>query len=300
MKFAKKHITFFFGLVSAINLLIFFFRDKFAFHKYGTYSSLYSANTGKWKGLPLDYPRSELTEARGILESFKVDDPATSGKVLKIGRLLYTRFHKQLGNSSPLLANASPLQQYKILLSSDTTQLWCGNFAAMFAFFCWSDGIACRVVEIMNPGDHHVVNECYLPEKGEWALADLTNNNLLIWDQQKGEYANLLSLRDSTQQTLSALRSTDSTIVPQPFNSRFYDRYFAEKNPIDYYYRINNVAIYKTGEKIKRYFFAKPWYEELNPDAKRNLSFYIKQLFILLWLISFALVIKKLMFKTGE
>ncbi|HET9826580.1 MAG TPA: transglutaminase domain-containing protein [Chitinophagaceae bacterium] len=300
MKHAKNHIAILFLVFSFINLVIYIYRDKFSYHKYGTYSSLYSADTTKWKKFVDDYPKRELAEARAILDSVHINYQATPDKVLQIGKLLYNLFHRQLGHSSEQLTTASPLRQYKILLSSDTVQLWCGNFAAMFAFFCWSEGIACRVIEIMNPGDHHVLNECYLPEKGQWAVTDLTNNNLLLFDTTKNIYANLITLRDSSGLVQSTLQASDPSIDIRPFDRNLYHKYFGNKNPIYYYYRINNSSVYARGEKIKRYFFPEAWFEEVSARAKGNISFYVKQLFILLWLISLILLIQQLVSSKGQ
>ena len=294
MKSRKNHIVVLFSILSIINIVIFFYRDKFSFHKYATYSTLYSADTIKWKKIINDYPKQELVEAKAILDSLQINHRPTPVKVVEIGRFLYNHFHKQLGHSSDQLVSASPLNQYKILRSSDTTQLWCGNFSEMFAFFCWSEGIACRVIEIMNPGDHHVLNECYLPEIGQWAVTDLTNNNLFILNDNRNSYANLLSLRDSSWLTVSTLQATDRAIVLHPLDTKYYDKYFDNKNPIYYYYRVNNFEIYKPIQKIKRYFLPDAWYEEVSNNRRSNWPFYIKQFFTLLWLIVVPLLIGQL------
>ena len=289
----KNHIAVLF-ILSIINLIIFFYRDKFTYHKYATYSSLYSSDTLRWKKFIDDYPQQELREAKGIVDSLHISNQPTSIKVQEIGKFLYNAFKKQLGQSSTQLVPASPLTQYKILRSSDTIQLWCGNFAEMFAFFCWSEGITSRVIEILNPGDHHVLNECYLPESQQWAVTDLTNNHLLIQKSNKSGYPNLLSLRDSVAQTLSSMQTNDSSIVLQPFNPTLYNKYFGNKNPIYYYYRTNNSQVYRPSEKIKRYFLPDAWYEEITQGQRANWAFYAKQFFILLWLSSVILLIGQL------
>jgi len=290
MSSRKSHIAVLF-ILSLINLIIFFYRDKFTYHKSATYASLYSSDTLKWRKFISDYPEQELHEAKDIVDRLHINNQPTSRKVQEIGKFLYNSFKNQLGESSTELASASPLSQYKILRSSDSVELWCGNFAEMFTFFCWSEGIASRVVEIMNPGDHHVLNECYLPESRQWAVTDLTNNHLLIQKSNKSGYPNLLSLRDSSTQTLSSLQAKDGSIVLQPFSPTFYKKYFRNKNPIYYYYRTNNSEVYKPTEKIKRYFVPDTWYEEITPGQPDNWAFYAKQFFILLWLISGILLI---------
>ncbi|HEV8287092.1 MAG TPA: transglutaminase domain-containing protein [Chitinophagaceae bacterium] len=296
MKTARNYIIVLFCLTTFINLLIFFYRERFAYHKYGTYSSLYSSDVSKWKKFIYDYPKQELIEANTILDSLNIKDQSTAFKILEIGKLLYNHFHDQIGQPSAQLLTISPLNQYKVLSSSDSIRLWCGNFASILAFFCWSKGITCRVIEINNPGDHHVLNECYLTETNEWVITDVTNNQLLLLNKNKNRYVNLLNLRDSLPDTLLSAQVAGDSIISKSFNTGFYDHYFGDKNPINYYYRVNNIEVYKTSEKIKRYFFPVAWYEEINKTPKGNLPFYIKQLFILLWLICLILLIKQTIF----
>src|SRR5947207_744251 len=163
MKFGKNYITILFCLLSVINIAIFFYRDKFAFHKYGTISSLYSADTAKWKKFIGDYPKQELDEAKTILDSLHLERQSTASKILNIGKLLYSRFYRQAGQPSTQLENASPLDQYKILSSSDTVKLWCGNFAHMFPFLSSPERTPSPLIHIMHPPPHHPPTDRSLP-----------------------------------------------------------------------------------------------------------------------------------------
>src|SRR5438552_3832423 len=127
-------------------------------------------------------------------------------------------------------------------------------------------------------------------------MTDITNNNLLLLNRNKNRYVNLLSLRDSLSAPLFALQAAGDQVVINPFRAGYLDKYFGEKNPINYYYRINNLEIYKPGEKIKRYFFPVAWYEEVRSARNGNLPFYTKQSLILLWLISLILLIRRVLF----
>jgi len=286
MKVWRNKITILFFLVSVINLIIFFYRDKFIYHKYATRSSLYSEDTLKWKKLVYDYSNQELIEGKKILDGLlNLNNKPTSSKVLEIGKLLYRRFHKQIGIPSASLSAGTILDQFKILDSSSSEHLWCGNFAAMLAFFCWSEGIPCRYIEIINPGDHHVVNECYLKETKEWVMSDITTNHLLLFNKNKDKFENLLNTRDSLTDPLQSFEAADDKIIVNSFQRDFYGKYFGEGNTINYYYRINNFELYKPTEKIRRYFLPTAWYEEVNKDPVSNFYFYLKQFFILLWLI---------------
>jgi len=281
----RHYIAFLFLLITLVNVALFLYRDKFTWHKYATHSSLYSNDTAKWRTLVEDYPQDELPKAKNILDSaIDLSNLPPDSAILRIGQFLYNRFHTQIGTPSARLLTASPLQQFRMLSASDSLKLWCGNFANMFVFFCWSEGIACRVVEIMNPADHHVLNECYLGRKGEWAVTDVTNNHLLLYDPGKRQYATMIDLRDSRTKPLLSFQAGSGGIVTEPFSARFYDKYFGVNNPINFYYRVNNSEIYKTHEKIRRYFLPVAWYEETD-RSRGNIPFFTRQFFILLWLI---------------
>src|SRR5205823_1481170 len=159
-------------------LFIFLFRDSFQYQPYTSYHSLYQPCdkycSEKWSKFVKPYPASDLTEAKNILNTHvRAISGSTCDKLLHIGNFIYTRFNSQQGNPTYQFLALSPLNQYKALSTSDTVKLWCGNFAEMFTLFCWSQGIICRTIEIMNPGDHHVLNESYIPETGQWVMTDL-------------------------------------------------------------------------------------------------------------------------------
>jgi hypothetical protein len=286
MKARKKYIILAFCLITVVNCAIFFYKDDFAFHKIGTYTSLYSSDTSKWKKFINDYPKQELAQAKILLDSLlKIQDQPADHKIVEIGKLLYDRFSKRIEKPSVSLLNASPLNQFKILSSSDSVKLWCGNFAIMMAYFCWSEGIPSRVIEIINPGDHHVVNECFLAGSREWVMVDVTSNHLLLLNKSENRYLNLLNVRDSLKYNLKSFRSKGNAIVIDTIDFNFYNRYLGNKCPIYYYYRVNTSEVYKINEKIKRYFLPDSWYEEVDEGTKANFLFYIKQIFALLWLV---------------
>ena len=300
MKVGKNNATILFSVITIVNLAIFFYRDKSTYHKYATRSSLYSADTLKWKKLIYDYPKQELNEAKLVLDSLvDLENKSTSSKILEIGKLLYERFHKQQGRPSSTVARATPLNHFRILNSSTSERLWCGDFAAMFVFFCWSEGIPCRVVELSNPGNHHVLNECYLPESREWVLADVTTNHLLLFNKNRNSFENLLNLKDALWDSLQSFQVEGREIVTRSFMPGFYEKYFGHENPIYYYYRINNFQISKNSEKIKRYFLPIVWYEEVNKTPMSNFRFYARQFFIVLWFFCLIFLAKQFL-ATGK
>ena len=288
MKNLRRYALILFLIITLINTVIFLNRDKFVYHKNASYTSLYSSDTVKWKQFVYDYSPDEFEKVKQILnDSVKIETKTSSQKVLTIGRMLVNRFNKQMGKPSNILLSSSPLQQYKMLCSSDTEQIWCGVYADMFAFFCWGAGIPCRVIEIMNPGDRHVLNECYLREVGEWVVVDLTYNRLLIRNQQKKRYANFFDILYSTKDSLIALQTTKDSVISTQLNASSYSHYLRSHPPIYYYYRTNNFEVYKPFEKVKRYLLPSAWYEEVNVVTNSNWLFYLKELFLFLWLINF-------------
>ena len=293
MKLRKKYLIFLF--FSLINGLIFLFRDHFAYHRFANTTALYSTPGKNWKKFPKDYPKEELSEASKIIDSnIHLANLSVQQQVLAIGNFLYNRFAHQIGRPSEKTIAATPLADYKLHIANDTLKLWCGNFANMFAYFCWSKGITCRVIEIMNPGDHHVFNECYLPESNQWMLVDITFNHLQITNSAKSGIENFQSLKNVKHDTLMVFRAGDPSIQKERFDNDFYDRYLKNGPPVYYYYRTNLAEIYKPLEKIKRYFLPVAWFEEMNSHKKNNLLFYLKEFFILLWILSvFSLIVNR-------
>ena len=291
-----------FLLLTLINLLIFFSRARFSYQSYSSYSALYApcdpACNRKWKQFVYDYPRDHLSEAKKILDTaIDLKTTSTYDKILRIGNLLYSRFNKQRGKPSFEVLTAAPLDEFKMLSGSASAKLWCGNFSAMFAYFCWSEGITCRIIEIMNPGDHHVLNECYVPETNHWVMVDVTNNQLLVQNSSK-QFLSLAEFRKALFRNipLFATESLPGSIVSRPINTNtsYIENYYKKENPVYYYHRVNNFEIYKLPAKIKRYLLPVSWYEITDNKHHSNLLFYIKQVLCLLWLILFLLLLSRL------
>jgi hypothetical protein len=291
-KILKSTIIF----LTLANFIIFIFRDHFQFQLYSNYSSLYGECDKncikKWQQTVHDYSKKEISEARLITQSeLRLKDKSTLSKVTILGSFIYSRFEGQNGSTSPVLQSISPLQQYKKLCSSDTLKLMCGQFAQIFSFFCWSEGITNRTIEIINPGDHHVVNECYIPEKKQWVLVDLTTNQLLLQDEKKN-FLNLLDFKKNLEQSSPVLvwKANNDSIQQEQldFSSSYITTYYLKNNPLIYYYQTDNNKVYQLHNKIKRYFFPITWYEIFETNDHTNL-FFIKGLLIILWVIFISL-----------
>lgn len=295
---SRKKTAALFIILSLVNLLVFLFRDYFQYQPYASITSLYrrcdQVCMEKWAGFTEDYPSSDLTEAKQLMDSVLANtEPGTLAKSQKIARFLVLRFQNQLGTPSAALLRAPPLDQYKMLSASDSLQLWCGNFAQLFSFFCWSEGIACRNIEIMNPGDHHVLNECYLPETGRWVMVDLTNN-LLFVRNKKNQLLDLVNFRHQVQNGLSVQveRAAGDTVIAGTGGLAIPGYYLADHS-LYYYHRVDNAKIYAAKEKIARYLLPVSWYDIFDDQDRNNYLFYLKELLILLWITAgFILLLK--------
>jgi hypothetical protein len=286
-------LQFLLSLLTGVNLLVFILRDDFQFMPYSTKTVMYGPcgqeciNT--WKSFRDDYPLTELAEAKRISDSVVGDEQNTTKKMLAIGKFVYHRFYRQAGTPSNMLDEASPFQQYKILSSSDSAQLWCGNFASIFSWFCWSQGIITRTAEIMKPGDRHVVNECYVSETGQWVLSDVTHHLFLMRDSS-GNFVNLAvfreSLRNATPMVAYSIQDTSVTIMNVDTSDAIIKNYYLNAYPIFYYHRIDHSKVYSPVMKIKRYFLPVSWFDILDEEPHSNAPFYIKEVLLFLWLIT--------------
>lgn len=289
----RRKFLLFIVLLSVTNFVVFLFRDHFHYQPYAGYSQLYGACNEecekKWKQFADDYALNDLSEAKKISDSVAKGKTHTLNKAIAIGSFLYNRFSLQSGRPSDELLKASPIDQYKMLSASRSEKLWCGNFAQMFAFFCWSQNIVARNIEIMYPGDRHVLNECYIPEMGGWIMVDVTNNLLLIRNSE-GKFLNLVQFRDALKKNspLSFLKSDsvsgkEMTAVPKEMVPV---QYLAE-HPFYYYHRVDNQKTYSFKEKIKRYLLPVSWYDIFDDNKNHsNLAFYLKGILIFLWVVS--------------
>jgi hypothetical protein len=288
----RRIYLFIFILLTVINIVVFIFRNHFSYQPYADYNSLYAPCNDecvkKWKQYADDYA-SELKEAKQITDSVVQEFSRTSDKVIAIENFLYRRFHKQIGKPTIDLMTSSPLNQFKKLNSSDTIQLWCGNFAHMLSLFCWSQGIVTRNVELQHATDKHLLNECYLPESKSWMMADITNNLLAVTTQDE-KFLNVISFKDSLKKKpkLNIIKSIGTNSLQTiSLQSISMPVQYVSEDPIDFYHYTDNYKSYSATEKIKRYFLPVPWYETYEPKNPGNLPFYLKELLIFLWLVSF-------------
>lgn len=301
----KKKQTIILVILTVVNIVIFVFRDHFIYKPYSNYKDLYVCTEPicleKWSLFRNDYPVDELKKAKHISDSvIGKNSISTQEKISKIGSFVHNRFKNQVGKPNQEVLTASPMNQYNLLSSSDSLKLWCGNFATMFSWFCWSQGIVTRNIEIMNLADHHVLNECFIPETNEWQMVDPTNNLLKLQSGEK--ILNLRTFKEALNKNEHVTVSYEDRwmgslrVSPQ---SNYVMKYYKPDHPHFYYHRIDNEKAFSTSNKIKHYFLPVSWYEIYKTEGDNNLAFYVKQSFILLWLISFfVFIISRTKFRT--
>ncbi|HWJ91947.1 MAG TPA: hypothetical protein VNR87_12590 [Flavisolibacter sp.] len=293
----RRKAVLFFLFLSLLNLVIVFLRDAFQYQPFSSPAALYAPCdekcSKKWNQYVNDFPREELAAARNISDSVVAGKAPTEDKVMAIGLFIYNRFKGQMGRPSAELLRSSPFRQYQQLAASDSVKLWCGNFAEIFSWFCWSHGIVCRNIEVMNPGNHHVLNECYIPESGRWVLVDLTNN--LLMAQSKEQRLNLYEMMKAlkARTVVSGLHASGDSVSVELLDpaTSYIQNFYQADHPYFYYHRVDNEKVYRTGSKLVRYFLPLSWYEILELKKQSNLPFYLKEVFSLLWLISLIMLL---------
>lgn len=295
----KQLLLVLFCILSITNITIFLIRDRFTYFPYTSYSSLYGSCKGScinnWKQFIYDYPTGNLPEAKIIADSILHPAPQNKiDKVLKLAGFLHQKFKSRIGKPTASLITAAPLDQYKMLCKNESAELWCGNFANMFAFFCWAEGIPCRIIEIMNPGDHHVINECYISEFNKWVMVDITTNQLLT-QTIDNQLLNVLDFKTSLNDSfpLAIIKATGDSVRTDTIISKatYLKTFYKKENPLYYYYRINNAEVYDPMLKLYRYLFPASWYKIFAEKKHSNFPFYIKQFSIFLWAITGMLLI---------
>ena len=301
----KRLIVLLFVLTAA-NACIFFFREHFQYYPYVSYHSLYSecdkSCETKWSGILKMFTKRELKEADSILISNTDVSKKTNTieKIQTIGTFLYNKFHAQYGRPSDSTMHLKPLEKYKLLSRSPNEHLWCGNFATMFLMFSSTQNILSRVVEIYANDDRHVINECYVPELKQWILVDVTFNTLTAFSNTN-KYLNAQSFRQLINSNSPVYRISSienrNRLDRLDKNIFFVKNYFKPDFDYYYYYTIDLNGVYRSKEKLKRYFLPVSWYALYKDTEKSNGPFYYKIFFGFLWIIN-VLFIAILYFRT--
>lgn len=136
-----------------------------------------SISIKKWMNSKELYTNSEIIQAKNLLfDSLKISiHDSAHVKLEKIAGFLIAAFYQQLGTPDLSLREYSPWQQYQLLRSDTTRDLYCTHFSTMLAFFGRVGGLSVREVECKGVNDLHIFNEVYFPENKKWVYSDLTH-----------------------------------------------------------------------------------------------------------------------------
>lgn len=264
----RRTLVYVFTILTVINVLIFLNRQHFEYKPYTPPGELYGYCDDecieKWEDYMDDFPKEELKSAKNILDTvISPTETNSTRQILLISDFLRRHFSNRGGLPSDSLLAKHPVAQFYSLLENNNEKIWCGNWSNIFAYFCWARKIPNRIIEIMKPGDHHVLNECYIREDSAWALVDLTNNIILPRDNE-GNYHTVISY------------------IKKENTGNYQSGY-----PVYYYNRYNLKMVYSSASRLKRYITPDPWYQIVDPQnsGPGNLLFYIKIVLFYIWVI---------------
>jgi hypothetical protein len=309
MKLSSKVLFIITLLFAAANIFIFLNRNNgFEYIKYSGIRDLYPASPdnsflNKWNNHNKKFSKEELNEGLLLLNQFiKIDSITTDKKkVISIAAWLFKSFDKQLGTPADSLSRLAPLFQYRSLIAHKEKQLWCGQFQAMFGFFCTAAGLKNRYVEIVpvRAGHHagiHEINEVWVNEIKQWVMADVTRNFLLInKDSQSLSAAEYLDYRCQNQLQSFLITRFDTAlnaVQSVRIESSSVDNYFNNNYALRYYLNKSLSEVYTPAQKAKRYFLADPWYEMYSPGSGHsNFLFRVKQFFVFGFLVFLLLLL---------
>jgi len=293
-----KKVWLLFISVTLLNGIIFLFRDYFSYHPYSTKEELYAPCDEncreKWNDFLLPYSNEAIAEAKAILNPLRIDTTSTIGKLKLIGTHLRNKFGKQGGYPSDTIHRADPLDQYKILSNDSSQKIWCGTWAQLISFFGWSQGIVNRNIEIMQPGDRHILTEYYVSELRTWAMIDLSHDIVLA--QKTGKPLNTIAFLDAlkTPDSIEVLTgSGEFKPLTQLPGFESVHNYYRKEFDYFYYHNTHLAIVYSPAAKFKRYFLPDSWYEIYSFNSKSNWPFYVKLVFMVTWLILVSLILIK-------
>lgn len=195
MKYYMRNVAIIVFLCSLITYWIASDRGNYIYR--AKESELYKTDSGSisnWAYSTSLYFESEVNQGRkfsadsmGIKESDLAEI-----KLIKIAEFLIDRFQAQLGSPSASLRESSPWQQFLLLTSDTSLELYCTHYSAMYAFFARINGLSCREIECKGKNDLHIFNEIYIPSAHKWVYSDLTHGIPFLL--KNGAYQSTLEL----------------------------------------------------------------------------------------------------------
>jgi uncharacterized membrane protein len=259
-----------------------------------------SISVYKWRD-PFDYmdPAEMKVIKEIITDSLSINTgDSTTLKIKKIGNYIYQAIKNNMGVPADSLAKYSVYRQF-CLARSGNAKIWCGNITDIFHLFATNAGIICRNIGITGwksgfSFGNHSMNECYIPETGEWAAVDITQNILLIKNKE-GKLINAVNLYQlkNLHQTgsLEIYISGDSSIITGNYTDP-YRKYLWKENNILFPHPYNPKTLYSFSTKLKRYFNEDPWLEIYSENITyANDKFYVKIFLFYSWLLLGLLIL---------
>ncbi|MBI2729994.1 MAG: hypothetical protein HYX40_04455 [Sphingobacteriales bacterium] len=253
-----------------------------------------SFSVNKWRD-ELEY--IEATE-QSIVKKIITDslhlkeNDSTAVKIKIIGSYIFNAIKNNMGVPADSLKNYSVYQQFS-LAKEGRANIWCGNITDIFHLFATNAGMVCRKIGISGNKDafrlgDHSLNECYIPETGEWAYIDITQNILLLKDS-KGRYLNTADLYQlkKQQQTGNILQLSvgDSSVIETNYTEAD-KKYIWQQNEILYPHPYNPKTLYSFSNKFQRYAGVHPWLEVYNENRRYdNHRFYLKSFLLHSWIL---------------
>lgn len=265
-----------------------------------------SVSVSKWED-PLDYvDAAELNTVKQLVTDSLHIKPtdSTLNKIKIIGSYIYQSVKQNIGVPPDSLAQHSIYKQF-CLAKKGQTKIWCANITDIFHLFATTAGIVTRKIGvtgnrgIFNTGLHSA-NECYLPETGEWAYTDITQNILSLTDST-GKILNtvdLYQLKKLNQTKNIILYSSGDSAVETVNYSDPEKKYVWGENEILFPYPYPPGTLYNWSNKLQRYISRKPWLKIYSEKTMYdNSKFYLKFYLFYIWAIFGLLVLISYLFK---
>ncbi|MDB5250929.1 MAG: hypothetical protein JWP27_98 [Flaviaesturariibacter sp.] len=264
----------------AANAALFLQRDRFAYHAYSSERALY-ADPQEWDGLAADL---RADDKRAAADELREAGLTTQGRTTEQAVLAITSYLEQRlarnpqGPPSARTLALSDYSAYRYLCQQPGESLQCGTYSRTVLLFCSAAGIRTRYIQLVNPGDDHVFNECFLPETGRWMLVDLSNNQLAA--RRDGKLLTALEFRRAvqTQMAVTVDRSGPAGTRPEPLDkgARYIRSYYTRRVPYFYYHTLNLESTYSLKNKLERYFLPVSWYEIYTETPGSNAWFFAR------------------------
>lgn len=291
----KRYPLFFFLILTILNIAVWLWKGYFDYRPFTSERALYAApaDGAPWRQFLTDFPAADEQAATHFLDSLlKGEDTSRLAQINIIGNYLQRQFSNRLGRPEINEQLHSPWEMYNYFMADSSRKLWCGHLALVFNYFCLARGIDSRMIELFKPGDHHVVNECFIPTYNKWVLVDITYNQLQV-SEGTAAPLNLAEFRRLAGKNISLrVQQADSFRTLRP-DTGYYKNYYSITCPAYYYITVSREKVYKSSEKLKRYLLPVSWYKILAEENKPNWLFYVKQVLLIGWIFSLVYMIRE-------